>query len=92
MEYKTPQEECRNLMRNISVYWQRLVIQEEAKTKKGTHLFRVTNVPQKPTYILQEHIRVATGEMVDKVQETINGYVVFCTDGQTKNKVLGLNG
>ena len=30
--------------------------------------------------------------MVDKVQDTTNGYVVFCPDAQTQKKVLGLNG
>ena len=92
VEDKTPQEEYRNLMRNLPVHWQRLVVQEEAKRKKGKYLVRVTNVPQRPSYILQENIRVATGELVDKVQETINGYMVFCPDAQTQKKVLGLNG
>ena len=79
-------------MSNLPLNWQRKVLEEEAKRKKGRWLVRMTNIGQKPLYLLQEEIRLATGELVDRVQQTTNGVMVVCADSRVQRKVLDLNG
>ena len=52
----------------------------------------MSNVGQTPLYLLQEEIRLATGELVDRVQQATNGVMVVCADSRMQKKVLDLHG
>ena len=92
VEDRTPSEEVRLLYANLPQKWQKLLLKEEVRRKKGKYLVRLTGTPPKAPSILQAELQRLLQVHIDKVTPSFNGVIVTTSSVEAQKALLGLHG
>ena len=92
VEDRTPTEEYQLLLKSLPHFWQKQVVNEEAKRGSGKWLVRMTNIPPRPPLQLKHMIEDATGVEILTVLSAVNGITVVCPSEEAQKTVMSLAG